>query len=88
MFSYLIKNLRFKILYSNFFQFFKYFFLEHLGQEGRKSCCLQPYGLLTLLYRYQPVRLVRQHGAYYEGSGSQGYLHHGVSKKKLDVKYI
>ena len=54
-------------------------FLEHLGQESGESRCLQPYGLLAMLHRYQPVRSVGQYGANGEGPGSRGHLHHGVS---------
>ncbi|XP_046445676.1 inositol 1,4,5-trisphosphate receptor-like [Daphnia pulex] len=48
------------------------------GQESRDGRHFQPFGRVSLLYRHLPVRLDSQHGAYHEGSGCEGYHHHGL----------
>ena len=59
--------------------FTKLNFVEHSWQEGWEGRRLQPHGLITMLYCHLSIRLVRQHGTYHEGTGTQGYLDYGVS---------
>merc|ERR1739841_330136 len=39
-------------------------------RQGRKGCCLQPSCRFPLRFGYRRIRLVRQHGTYYEGAGT------------------
>ena len=50
----------------------------HEGYPGQEGCGLPASSQLPLLHRHLPVRLDRQHGEDYEGSGPPGHQHHGV----------
>ena len=62
-------------------------YLEHFGQEGRKSCCFQPNGFLSMLHCHLAIRLVGKHGAYHEGTSTQGYIYNGVRNCVIIIDY-